>query len=101
MSNMKNILGDMTLEEFEVKRKTVLEKFEGAKIEDHLDKLIGEEDEIEMFDDLYFIWLNVEGTEFANKRMQEDYGGHINIEQFFEYAQGLHDRFIEWLKSVI
>lgn len=93
MSNIKNLLGDMTLEEFEVKRKTVLEKIRNLRDSD---------ENVEMDSDarnLYDIWLEVQGRDFAQKWVKYNgTNGHINQEQVIELAEELINKFIEWLE---
>jgi hypothetical protein len=94
MSNMKNLLGDMDFEEFEVKREQVLDKVKGMSsiefIELHCDDVTT----------FYDYWLEIGGKAIANKRLKTHHKGIITtIGEFDEYAQYLLDRFVGWIES--
>lgn len=94
MSNMKNLLGDMDFEEFEVKREQVLNKVKGLKITEFLELNCND---ISTF---YDYWLNIGGTAIASKRVRSHYGGILTtIEEVDEYCAYLLERFIGWLES--
>jgi transketolase len=95
MSGMKDLLGDMTLEEFEVMRKTVLEQIE---------KLYDSND-VEISSDarkLYDYWLELQGKEYAQKWVKYNgSNGHINHEQVNVLITEMFNKFEKWLDEVI
>jgi hypothetical protein len=94
MSNMKNLLGDMDFEEFEAKRKSVMDKVKGLNIKEFYELKC---DDTSKF---YDYWLEIGGRQIANKRVLSQYGGVITtIEELDEYTQYLLKRFIGWLES--
>lgn len=94
MSKIKDLLGDMTLEEFEVKRKAVL-------------STLGESDDwVESMATclwnscgLYDMWLGIEGRAFAIER-QMSYGDNITTDQLDDYTRSLVGKFKEWLEKM-
>jgi hypothetical protein len=94
MSNMKEVLGDMTLEEFEAKRKLVLEKLK--------DISFYEIDEEYCADarDLYDCWLEIQGKEYTQKWVKYNgTNGQINTEQVNVLIKELIFKFKKWLES--
>jgi hypothetical protein len=95
MSKMKDLLGDMTLEEFEVIRKTVLE--EVKKLYDS--KIVKVSPEALK---LYDYWLELHGKQYAQQWVKYNGSdGHINHEQVLVLISEMFGKFEKWLEESI
>ena len=93
MSSIKDLLGDMTLEEFEVKRKDAVTKLKGVALED----MGGEE--YKDVKELYSCWIALEGKQLTQQWVK-DRGGSITTVQLDELVLYSINEFIGWLDSL-
>lgn len=93
MSNIKDLFGDISLEEFEEKRKTVL--FEIRKLYDE-DVKLSSDTHI-----MYDYWLKLHGIKYAQKWVK--YNGtnnQINHEQVIVFIDEMFDKFTKWVNEI-
>jgi hypothetical protein len=91
MANMKDLLGDMDFEEFEVMRKSVLQKMKRANW-----KLLTESDNETKT--IYNYWLEIGGKELI-KNWVNDHGSHMTEVRVLEGISYIVGAFISWLES--
>lgn len=92
MASMKNLLGDMDFEEFEVTCRTVLEKLTSMDVE------MANEPYHEEARKLFNYWIEIGGRELIQKWVR-DRGGYIlelNVEECMTY---MYDSWIGWLEG--
>lgn len=94
MSAVKEILGDMTLEEIEALRNETLDKFKGADA-NKIIELCYSNTHV-----MYNCWLLIHGKTLANKWVLERGGYITSEEQIMDMIQYLGNSFVEWLEDL-
>jgi len=93
MSSMKNLLGDMTFEEFEAKRKQVLGLFADSISLEEL------ENQQVYTGELYRMWKELHGNDLTVEYIEKIGNVDLTWEQIDTGAKMLVDGFISWLES--
>jgi hypothetical protein len=93
MGKIKDLLGDMDVEEFEVRRRSVLDKVKDLNVDEFIGLCC---EDVTAF---YDCWLEIGGRYIAGKHMITHYGGRILIDEVDDFIHHLLKRFIGWLES--